>query len=168
MSTPDESADVQGLKVYGYIARLAEKGATPAEIREKLIGEGVDPQEASRLADRLATSQAKKQLRGRAGNLLAQGVSPDQIQFRLIQEGFGQALVAEEVSRLLAQTARAEADEREDPRRLWRLLGAVLIVAGGGLFIGNTTGIFPTFSYAGDIVMFIGALVSAMGWLRSA
>jgi hypothetical protein len=162
MSTPKENAEVQGLKVYGYIARLADTGATPAEIQEKLIGKGVDSQEASRLADRLATSQAKKQIQTRAGNLLAQGVPPDQIQRRLIQEGYSQALV-EEVNRLLAETARAEAEGRDDPRRLWRILGAVLIVVGWGLAIGNVSGIFPTLSDAGGSVIFLGTLLSAMG-----
>ena len=118
MSTPDENAEVQGLKVYAYVSRLAESGATPAEIQQKLIGKGVDPQEASRLADRLAASQAKKQIRTRARNLLAEGIPPDEIQARLAQEGFGPALVAEEVTGLVTETARAESEWREDPRRL--------------------------------------------------
>jgi hypothetical protein len=168
VSIPNENADVQGLKVYTYISGLAESGATPAEIRQKLIGKGVDPQEANRLADRVAASEAKKKIRARAISLLAQGVPPEQIRLGLVKEGFEQALVAEEVNVVLAETARAETEGREDPRRLWRLLGALLIVVGGGLYIGNTTGIFPTFPFAGGIVMFIGCLVSAMGWLRIA
>jgi hypothetical protein len=59
MSTPAESDEVQGLKVYSYISRLAESGATPLEIGQKLIEQGVDPHEATRLTDRLAASQAK-------------------------------------------------------------------------------------------------------------
>jgi hypothetical protein len=76
--------------------------------------------------------------------------------------------VADEVSALLADRARAETEQGEDPRRLWRLLGAALAVAGVGLYIGNKTGAFPTFPYAGGMLMGIGALVSAMGWLRRA
>jgi hypothetical protein len=167
MSTNEENVEVQGLKVYAYISRLAESGETPAEIQQKLIGKGVDPQEASRLADRLAASQAKKQIRARASNLLAGGMPPDEIQARLAQEGFSPALVAEEVTGLVAEMARAESEWREDPRRLWRLFGALLIVVGGGLFIGNMTGILPTFPFAGGTVMFIGGLIFAMGRFRS-
>jgi hypothetical protein len=168
MTPRHESAEVQGLRVYAYVSRLAESGATPDEIRQKLIEKGVDAQEARRRADRLAASEAKKQIRARAISLLAQGVTSDQIQAQLGQQGFAQALVAEEVNALLTERAREEAERREDPRRLWRLLGAALLVAGVALYIGNKTGAFPTFPYAGGILMGVGALVSAMGWLRSA
>jgi hypothetical protein len=168
MTPRHESAEVQGLQVYAYVTRLAESGATPDEIRQNLIEKGVDEREASRLADRIAASEAKKKIRARAISLLDQGVTPDQIQPQLGQEGFAQALVAEEVNSLLTTRAREEAERREDPRRLWRMLGAALVVAGVALYIGNRTGAFPTFPYAGGILMGFGSLVSAMGWLRSA
>jgi hypothetical protein len=166
MSNPDERAEVQGLKVYAYVSRLAEHGATPVEIRQQLIEKGVDPQEATRLTDRLAATQAKRAIRVRATGLLIRGVAPDQVQSGLVQEGFDPALVAEEVSALLAERAREDKEWREDPPRLWRLFGAALVVVGVGVYIGNTTGAFPTLPYPGGVLMGIGGLVSALGWLR--
>jgi hypothetical protein len=166
MSTPDEDREVEGLKIYSYVSRLAESGATPGEIRQKLIEKGIDPKQATRLTDRLAATQAKKTIRARVTGLLAQGVAPDLIQPGLVKEGFDPAFVAEVVNSLLTERAREAKERREDPQRLWRLLGAGLVVLGIGLFIGNTTGAFPTFPYAGGILMGIGSLVSAMGWFR--
>src|SRR6516225_4472444 len=79
MSTPDEDREVEGLKIYSYVSRLAESGATPGEIRQKLIEKGIDPKQATRLTDRLAATQAKKTIRARVTGLLAQGVAPDLI-----------------------------------------------------------------------------------------
>jgi len=42
-------------------------------------------------------------------------------------------------------------------------LGSVLFIVGIGLFIGNITGLFPTFSFAGFIFMTIGGALFAMG-----
>lgn len=42
---------------------------------------------------------------------------------------------------------------------VWRVIGAIVAIAGGGLVIGNRTGQFLTFPYAGSIVMVIGVLI---------
>jgi hypothetical protein len=168
MSTPDESAEVQGLKVYGYVSRLAESGATPAEIQQKLIEKGVAPRDAARLMDRLAVAQVKRDIRVRASNLLDQGVPPDQVHSGLVQEAFDPAIVAEQTNAVITERALADREWKEDPRRLWLLLGAALIVVGVGVYLGNKTGAFPTVPFAGGILMGVGAVVSAMGRFRRA
>jgi len=167
MNSPDDGAELQGLKVYAYVSRLAKNGATFIEIRQKLVEKGVDAQEAARLTDRMAAYQAKKEIRARAISLLARGVPHDQIKPGFVQEGFDQPNVAEVVNALLEERAREEREGREDPWRLWLLIGAVLVVIGAGLNIGFRTDAFPTISYAGRILMGIGELVFTMGWLRT-
>jgi hypothetical protein len=40
-----------------------------------------------------------------------------------------------------------------------KFIGTLVILVGIGLFIGNVTGVFPTFSYAGFITMGVGGLI---------
>lgn len=42
---------------------------------------------------------------------------------------------------------------------VWRIIGAIVAIVGGGLAIGNRSGQFLTFPYAGSIVLIIGALI---------
>lgn len=44
-----------------------------------------------------------------------------------------------------------------------RGLGALIMVVGGFLILGNQTGVFPTFPFAGTLVLFIGAGIYASG-----
>lgn len=41
----------------------------------------------------------------------------------------------------------------------WRIIGAMIVVVGGGLVIGNRSGQYLTFPYAGSIVVIIGFLI---------
>jgi hypothetical protein len=59
MNNPDQDAEVRGLQVYAYVSRLSENGATPTEIRQKLIEKGLDAQEAARLTERLTSFIAR-------------------------------------------------------------------------------------------------------------
>lgn len=56
------------------------------------------------------------------------------------------------------------------PGLIVRGLGVVLVLAGGFLILGNRIGFFPTFPFAGTIVLFIGVaiLAAARGkWMSS-
>jgi uncharacterized membrane protein YkgB len=43
------------------------------------------------------------------------------------------------------------------------VIGILVILVGIVLLIGNLTGLFPTFPYAGFIVMFVGGLIAKSG-----
>ncbi|MBS2015968.1 MAG: hypothetical protein JST00_23975 [Deltaproteobacteria bacterium] len=45
-------------------------------------------------------------------------------------------------------------------------VGGLIFVAGAGLFIGNVTGMFISFPYAGYITMAIGGAIAAAGWKK--
>jgi hypothetical protein len=41
--------------------------------------------------------------------------------------------------------------------------GALMVLLGAGLFLGNVTGLFPTFPFAGFLVMTAGGLLFGVG-----
>lgn len=153
--------------MYSYVSRLRQNGAAPEEIQQKLIEAGVGPQEASALVDRLLAHEATQEIHTRAARLLREGVPAAELQARLVAEGFGAELVDPVVKDLLEERAREQKDREETPGPILRVFGAVLVVLGVGLLIGNRTGVFPTFPFAGAITMGIGALIFAIGQYRA-
>src|SRR4051812_47607420 len=98
MNGPDEKPRLAGLQVYTLIAQLRQNGATPAEIRGKLVAEGFDPQEAGALSDRLIVHETKKEIRSRAACRLAQGADTTELKANLAKEGYASDLVDQEVN----------------------------------------------------------------------
>lgn len=166
MSSDRPGDDVQGIKVYSFIARLVENGATPAEIRERLIEAGVGLHNADRLTERLAHAQLKEKLRTQAATLLACGIAPDQLLPMLMEKGFPQQMAAEQVANLVTEQIADDKQARESPSRQWRMMGGILLVVGLVLFIGNRSGLFPTFPFSGGLTMFVGAIALLMGWFN--
>jgi RecX family len=163
MKTPDDSSNVDGLRVYAYVSRLHENGSAPGEIQQKLIEKGIDAQRASALVDRLIASEAKKKIRARAARLLSEGTPTEELLAKLIEAGFDGEMVAPVIEGFLEERKRNEQERKDDPKALWRIMGVGLLVVGFCLAVGNRSGLFPTFSYAGTIFMGIGFLVFMMG-----
>jgi hypothetical protein len=62
----------------------------------------------------------------------------------------------------VADSAQMEPQKSDGAGLTMQVIGGVIAVVGACLLVGNTTGIFPTFPFAGFIVMGIGgALLSA-------
>jgi hypothetical protein len=165
MQTPGESHEVDGLQVYAYVSRLRADGATPLEIQQKLIENGLDPERAIALVDRLVAADEKKEIRARAFRLLSEGTAAEELKTRLINQGFDPGLVDPVVDELLQERKRDELEQKGSPRALWRTVGIVLLILGIVLLGGNMSRLFPTFSFAGTIVMGVGLLVFMMGSL---
>jgi hypothetical protein len=96
--------------------------------------------------------------------LLRDGTEPKEVESALVAEGFDQDTATAAVLGVQANRARhAEEDEGEDWR--WgRLVGGITFALGVALVIGNRTGLFPTFSYAGAILTGIGSLMLVVSW----
>ena len=45
-------------------------------------------------------------------------------------------------------------------------VGGIIFVAGVGLFLGNMTGMFVSFPYAGYITMLVGGAIAGVGWRK--
>lgn len=45
-------------------------------------------------------------------------------------------------------------------------VGGIIFVAGVGLFLGNVTGMFISFPYAGYVTMLVGGAIAAFGWRK--
>jgi uncharacterized membrane protein len=89
---------------------------------------------------------------------LDQGNFPDVVKERLVRRGVDKTTASAVVDDILARFRAAE-QEGQGTRLLLRFLGILVFVVGIVLFIGNVTGAFPTFPFAGFIVMSIGGLI---------
>jgi len=166
LESQDESADVSGLKIYLFVSKLLENGATPAEIEHQIVQKGIDPREAAELVRRLGAYQTKKDIQTRAAHLLDQGATPHAVASELVQAGYEPETVKMLVQLLIAERAKEKRESRWDETFVLRVMGIILILAGGLLVFGNRTGMFPTFPYLGTVLFGIGILLVLMGEYR--
>jgi hypothetical protein len=160
MDTPDEAPKADGLQDYDTARLLWDNGTPPAELRQKLVKVGLDPQRAADLVNRLVAYEEKRKLHPRAAYLLRRGDSVKEARLRLIAEGFDPKAVVLVLDEVLEERAR---ERKEDGGPALRVLVIVVLLVGVGLLVGNTTGAFVTFPYAGGIVLALGAVLFAMG-----
>jgi hypothetical protein len=160
MNQDRDSTD--GLKIYGYVAELMDGGADAAEVREKLVEQGVRADEAAGIAERALTRKSKARALISGQSCLREGASAEQIRAKLLAEGHDRQIVSEVIDELLYNWTRTDAETKGNPKRLWRGLGIAIGIAGFVLEFGNRSGLMPTFSYAG-ILMGVGAIILMMG-----
>ena len=134
---------------------LFDHGASIQEVEAQLVERGVP---RSDLEDLINKSLEKWFVR--AIVLLHQGESRDSISWTLAREGLHPDLAS-----LLAVRVGAEDEAGTDmdlgTRILIRAVGFLFFVAGLGLVIGNRTGAFVTFPFAGFLVILFGAMISS-------
>ena len=92
-----------------------------------------------------------------ADRRLREGASREVLQQELIERG----LTDEAASELLRGTPAPFWTAKV--ARITTLVGTVIMICGGALFLGNVSGTFVTFDGAGTITVFIGAIISAIG-----
>lgn len=92
-----------------------------------------------------------------ADRRLREGTSREVLQRELIERGLTNA-AASEVMRGIPTPFRTV-----KAARITTLVGTVILIYGGALFLGNVSGAFVTFDGAGTIAVFIGAIISAIG-----
>jgi hypothetical protein len=128
-------------------------------MESRLVREGVDAEEARRLSARLFAKERAEHLRERAMDLLRQGVAAKEAEDQLVAEGFDLTEAASAVCAERHKVAQANDDADAEDWRWGLLTGGAVFAVGVLLAIGNNTGLFPTFSYAGTILMGLGSLM---------
>jgi hypothetical protein len=112
-----------------------------------------------------AQQDAVRTVYAHAAALLNSGVSPQQAAQGLVDKGLEPQVAKAVIDDLLAKT-QAQARQPRGGSVALLMFGGLLLVVGIGLLIGNVTGIFPTFPFAGFIVMGIGGAIFRAGSRR--
>lgn len=144
---------------YEFALESLRKGESLEAIHQKLIERGLDPEAASSLLNQLILDV----LYAGTLDMLNQGLSPEQVKQKLISNGIDPTLASAIVNDIVGRRQGVENDTNATGV-LAVLLGILVVIAGIGLFIGNVTGLFPTFPCAGYLTITIGAAI--WGWGR--
>src|SRR5262249_12420701 len=92
-----------------------------------------------------------------AVDLLNKGLSAEKVKQQLVAKGLQQQTASGVVEDILEQNRHPPPEAQESVKgMLLKLVGGVVFVVGIGLFFGHVSGAFPTFPYAGFVVMGIG------------
>jgi hypothetical protein len=139
---------------YEEAALLMSQGQPPEAVRQRLIGKGLDPQAATAVVNDLIL----KALYAQADFLLKLGNSPEEARRKLVEAGVSEQVASAVVANAPSYARKARGHSGAG-NALHLLLGVLIFMLGIGLWIGNRTGLFPTFPFAGFIVMAIGSVV---------
>jgi hypothetical protein len=143
---------------FDFAVNLLNNGASPDEARGRLVERGLDQATAAAVVRDLLL----RAIYADAAAMLNSGVSPTQAEQRLVDKGLEPQVAKAVIDDLLAH-AQVQARQADGGGLAQQLLGGLIFVVGIGLFIGNVTGIFPTFPFAGFIVMGIGGAIFGAG-----
>jgi hypothetical protein len=96
-----------------------------------------------------------------AADHLLQGETPETVRGSLIEQ---RGLSPDAADNVLIGLLLNQAPQPSSAKRIvCKLLGGAIFVVGVGLFIGNVTGVFPSFPLAGFIVMGVGGAIWGAG-----
>ena len=155
----------QALSIHA--ARCLERGESPAGLEQKLLASGLPPQEAAALA-RDAVAQRVPYTTAR--ELLDHGAGVLDVRRKLVESGLvpkAAAAVVEAVQRQRSGAVKGELVYVDGDEGRWPglvILGVVVVGIGVFLLLGNMSGRFPTFPFAGFITMTIGSMIIGAGW----
>ena len=141
-----------------FAVNLLNNGTSPEEVQGKLVERGLDQATAAAIVRDLLIQA----IYADAAAMLNSGVSPKQAEQRLVDKGLEPQTAKAVIDDLLAH-AQVQAQQADGGGLVRQLLGGLIFVVGIGLCIGNMTGIFPTFPFAGFIVMGIGGAIFRAG-----
>lgn len=141
-----------------FAANLFNQGETAETVQAKLVERGMPPEAANALLYKLLMQTVYTD----AINLLNAGHGPQQVKQKLVEKGVREQTACAVVDDIVAQN-RTATSQAGGGKPLLQFLGTIVFVIGIGLLIGNITRIFPTFPFAGFIVMFIGGAIWRAG-----
>jgi hypothetical protein len=127
---------------------LMRTGLTPDAVRARLIEAGMD----QGIADHAVQVAGERQLLAESFEMLANGQSPDAVTQFLTGKGVP-LFTAQEVVQGHIFKLQSMRPARTSARKV---IGGCVVALGFALWIGNLTGAFPTFPFAGIIFILIG------------
>jgi hypothetical protein len=140
-----------------FAAGLLGQGESVDSVRAKLIDRNLTPANAEAV---IAEVHVQAVYADAAGMLNA-GQPPDQVKQALVaNRGLTPQDASTVVDNLLGQAQGGGGSDGSSARAV---IGGIIIVIGIGLWIGNMTGVFPTFPFAGIITIVIGSAIAGSG-----
>jgi hypothetical protein len=127
------------------------------------MSSGLPAEEAAALAHVVAAQRVPY---ATARELLDQGTGVLDVRRKLAESGLAPEAAAAVVEAVQKQRSGAVKGEVVSPARSpgLAILGVIVIGVGIILSIGNRTGAFPTFPFAGFITMTVGGMIVGIGW----
>jgi hypothetical protein len=132
----------------GFASELLKAGLAPEAVQQKLIERGL----STDLAAKALEAVAEQDLLAESFSRLMEGQRPEAVKEFLVGRGMS-PFVADEV--LQEQVAQIQS-MRPGPGPIRKVIGGLVVGLGVLLWLGNMTGVFPTFPFAGIIVIIIG------------
>ena len=152
IAKPAAQADID------FAASLLNGGASTEEVHGKLVERGLDPA----IAAGVIRDWFVQAVYAEAVTLLNSGRSPKEVEQRLLEKGLEPDTAKAFIRSALAQGQEPQAQPTAGSG-LFQLVGGIVVIAGVGLLIGNMTGFFPTFPFAGFITMTVGGFIAGAG-----
>jgi|GEM_PF-1522861 len=143
---------------YQLAATLLAEGRTTDEVRQTLVEQQhLTGDEAATVTREILLHMIGEQARNRLANGDPAGDVEQSLREMRFDAEAATAIVTHAQQHL---TTSSEAPSRSNGAAL---LGGVVTVAGALLLIGNISGFFPTFPYAGFLTMLAGGAISSLG-----
>jgi hypothetical protein len=162
-----EPAPTVGPAEINFADDLFRSGASNSQIEDKLVERGIDRQEAAKV---VAFLKVRNEVTDRAADMLAGGMLPEQVARKLQDDG-----ISPEAARLVVRDARdyehqsREYDDDDEgmpvksANPVLMVIGGIIFAIGVVIFVGNVTGLMPTFPCAGWLTLFVGASIWGAG-----
>ena len=136
-----------------FVDKQLNGGATAEAVRDRLVERGMAADDALSV---LSLAHKRATVYDGTIALLNQGYSPNAVKEQLVAKGWGRPTAEFIVGDILARNL---AQRRGRNRVPGKLAGGVTFLVGVGLWIGNFSGAFTTFPFAGFILMGIGGFI---------
>ncbi len=138
---------------------LLNAGASLKEVQVRLLDRGLNEVAIAATIRGLSMPE----LYTEAAAMLADGSSKRQVEERLVNKGIDPLVAKAVITNKVVFFTQSEAKATEGKGQIRQFLGVFIFIVGIGLFLGNVTGRFPTFSSAGFMVMCVGGILYKAG-----
>jgi hypothetical protein len=149
-----------------HAIRCLERGENPEDVERKLLASGLPPREAADLA---RDAVARRVPSTTARELLDRGVGVLDVRKKLVENGLApdiaaavvEAVQQERSGEIEGQVVYTADEQGRRPGLV--IIGGAVVALGIVLLLGNITGVFPTFPFAGFITLMIGSSILGAG-----
>lgn len=138
-----------------FAAGLLGQGEPIDTVRAKLGDRGLTQANVDAVIEQVYV----RQVYADAAGMLQQGQPPEQVKQALVARG----LSPENASTVVENLLNPEGSGGSGGTPVRQIIGGIIVVVGIGLWIGNMTGVFPTFPFAGILTIIVGSVIAGSG-----